>query len=86
LPWRTPQRRFELPLDALDLLIEGVEFDVAAPQYETFDDLVGYCRRVAGSIGRLCMAIFTDGAAHANGSMALADDPRGRDAAHQHPA
>jgi phytoene synthase len=68
------QRRFELPLDALDLLIEGVEFDVLGTQYETFDDLVGYCRRVAGSIGRLCMAIFTDGAAHANGSMALADD------------
>lgn len=68
------QRRFELPLDALDLLVEGVEFDVLGTQYETFDDLVGYCRRVAGSIGRLCMAIFTDGAAHANGSMALADD------------
>jgi 15-cis-phytoene synthase len=68
------QRRFELPLDALDLLVEGVEFDVLGTEYETFDALVGYCRRVAGSIGRLCMAIFADGGAHANGSMALADD------------
>jgi phytoene synthase len=67
-------RRFELPLDALELLIEGVEFDVLGTQYETFDDLVGYCRRVAGSIGRLCTAIFTDGASNANGAMALADD------------
>ena len=28
-------------------------------RYETFDELVVYCRDVAGSIGRLCLAIFT---------------------------
>ena len=32
--------------------------DVAGSEYETFDELVVYCRRVAGSIGRLCLAIF----------------------------
>ena len=64
--------RFALPLDALELLIEGVELDVNGATYETFEDLVVYCRDVAGTIGRLCLAIFTDGhgAAHA----ALADD------------
>jgi 15-cis-phytoene synthase len=41
-------------------------------RYETFDDLVIYCRDVAGSIGRLCLAIFTDG--EANGHGPLADD------------
>ena len=27
-------------------------------RYETFDDLVGYCRCVAGSVGRLCLGVF----------------------------
>jgi phytoene synthase len=66
-------RHYHLPLDALTLLIEGVELDVLGAEYETFDELVGYCRRVAGSIGRLCAAIFTDG--HADEEIdRLADD------------
>jgi phytoene synthase len=66
------RRRYDLPLDALQLLIEGVELDVRGTRYETFDELVVYCRDVAGSIGRLCLAIFTGG--EANGHAALADD------------
>jgi phytoene synthase len=66
-------RRFDLPLDALELLIEGVEHDVLGTRYETFDELVGYCRRVAGTVGRLCLAIFAEGA-NTNGGAALADD------------
>jgi 15-cis-phytoene synthase len=50
--------RFPLPLDALEELIEGVRMDVTGTTYETFDELVQYCRRVAGGIGRLCVAIF----------------------------
>ncbi len=38
---------------ALEELIEGCEMDVIGTRYETFDDLVGYCRRVAGTVGRL---------------------------------
>jgi phytoene synthase len=67
------RRHYALPLDALELLIEGVQDDVLGRRYDTFDDLVGYCRRVAGSIGRLCLAIFTDGAYDAT-SASLADD------------
>ncbi len=52
------RRRFPLPLDALQELIEGVRMDVAGTAYEEFDELVSYCRRVAGGIGRLCLAIF----------------------------
>jgi phytoene synthase len=66
--------RYELPLEALELLVEGVELDVRGTRYETFDELVVYCRDVAGSIGRLCLAIFTGGAGNANGGAALADD------------
>jgi phytoene synthase len=52
------ERMFELPRDALADLIAGVEMDVRGERYESFDELVVYCRRVAGSIGRLCLAIF----------------------------
>jgi 15-cis-phytoene synthase len=65
--------RYDLPLDALALLIDGVELDVRGTSYETFDELVVYCRDVAGSVGRLCLAIFTDGACE-NGTTELADD------------
>jgi phytoene synthase len=67
------RQHYDLPLDALTLLIEGVEFDVVGTRYESFEDLVGYCRRVAGSVGRLCLAIFADGG-KTNGASALADD------------
>ncbi len=50
--------RFPLPLDALGELIEGVRMDLEGRRYETFEELVVYCRRVAGTIGRLCLAIF----------------------------
>jgi 15-cis-phytoene synthase len=63
------RRRFDLPVDALEDLIDGVELDVRDTHYETFDELVVYCRDVAGSIGRLCLAIFTGGTGgNGNGS------------------
>lgn len=55
------RRAFDLPVDALEMLIDGVELDVRGFGYETFEDLVVYCRDVAGSIGRLCLAIFWGG-------------------------
>jgi 15-cis-phytoene synthase len=68
-------RHYELPLDALALLIDGVELDVLGRHYATFDELVGYCRRVAGSVGRLCLAIFAGEVnRNGNGAAKLADD------------
>lgn len=51
-------QRFELPLDAFDELIDGCRTDVLGAQYATFDELHHYCRCVAGSIGRLSLAVF----------------------------
>ncbi len=51
-------RRFPLPLQAFDELIDGVEMDVRGQRYADFDALTGYCRRVAGSIGRLSVGVF----------------------------
>jgi 15-cis-phytoene synthase len=50
--------RFSLPRGALGELIEGVRMDVEGVSYERFEDLLVYCRRVAGAVGRLCLAIF----------------------------
>jgi phytoene synthase len=66
------ERRFALPHDALEDLINGVEMDVRGTSYETFDELVVYCRRVAGTIGRLCLAIF--GSSDPAAAQPLADD------------
>ena len=50
--------RFALPIGALEELIEGVRMDVHGVSYERFEDLVAYCGRVAGAIGRACLPIF----------------------------
>jgi phytoene synthase len=66
-------QHYRLPLDALEVLVEGVELDVLGAEYQTFDELVRYCRCVAGSVGRLCLAIFSDGKA-SDEAYRLADD------------
>src|SRR5205085_1238251 len=50
--------RMNLPLEAFDELIDGCRADVLGTRYRTFDELHGYCRCVAGSIGRLSLAVF----------------------------
>jgi len=50
--------RFDIPLAAFGELIDGCAADVRGVTYETFDDLLHYCRCVAGSIGRLSLGVF----------------------------
>lgn len=50
--------RLPIPLDAFDDLIDGCEADVEGQHYETFDEVVGYCRNVAGSVGRLSVGVY----------------------------
>ena len=50
--------RFEIPLAAFGELIDGCAADVRGVSYATFDDLLHYCRCVAGSIGRLSLGVF----------------------------
>jgi 15-cis-phytoene synthase len=51
-------RRYPIPLAAFGDLVDGAEMDARGSEYETFDELVLYCRRVAGSIGRLALGVF----------------------------
>ncbi|HEX4563733.1 MAG TPA: presqualene diphosphate synthase HpnD [Solirubrobacteraceae bacterium] len=66
--------RFAIPPDALVQLIEGVRMDVRGATYEDFAQLVVYCRHVAGTIGRLCLEIFSGGARADERAVSLADD------------
>ena len=50
--------RFPIPISAFHDLIDGVEMDVTGARYEDFSDLELYCRRVAGSVGRLSLSVF----------------------------
>ena len=50
--------RYPVPMSAFGELIDGVEMDVVGARFTTFDELVHYCRCVAGSIGRLCLSVF----------------------------
>jgi phytoene synthase len=51
-------RRYPVPLDAFEELVDGVQLDLGAVRIADFDELVRYCRLVAGSVGRLCLAVF----------------------------
>jgi len=64
--------RFQVPLEAFEELIDGCLADVNQATYETFDDLLWYCRCVAGSIGRLSLGIY--GATQPERQAKLADD------------
>lgn len=64
--------RFHAPLEAFEELIDGCLADVNQVAYETFDDLLFYCRCVAGSIGRLSLGIY--GATQPERQGKLADD------------
>ena len=64
--------RFDIPLEAFTELIDGCLADVNQATYKTFDDLLWYCRCVAGSIGRLSLGIY--GASHPEKQNKMADD------------
>ncbi|MFR9775699.1 presqualene diphosphate synthase HpnD [Micromonospora sp. MS34] len=63
--------RMPIPLAAFDELIDGCAADVTGRRYDSFDDLVWYCRCVAGSVGRLSLGVF--GATDPDRAAPLAD-------------
>jgi 15-cis-phytoene synthase len=54
-------RNFPVPMAAFGELIDGCVADVRGTSYQTFEDLLHYCRCVAGSIGRLSLGVFGTG-------------------------
>lgn len=50
--------RFRIPPDSLLAVIEGVRMDLAPKQFETFNDLEDYCRKVASAVGVACLRVW----------------------------
>jgi 15-cis-phytoene synthase len=52
------RQRYPIPDRALNDLIDGGLQDLDQQRYGDFDDLLGYCRRVAGAVGVACVAVY----------------------------
>ena len=50
--------KFSIPWEYFHWIIDGVEMDLTACRYSTFDDLYRYCFHVASSVGLVCLQIF----------------------------
>jgi 15-cis-phytoene synthase len=50
--------RYGIPASALHDLVDGGLRDLEQTRYATFDDLRGYCRLVAGAVGRACLPVY----------------------------
>lgn len=50
--------RFGIPRDALSALVDGGLQDTRKTDYATFEELRGYCEKVAGAVGIACVAVY----------------------------
>jgi phytoene synthase len=63
---RDARTRYPIPANALHDLVDGGLQDTEQRRYATFDELLGYCRHVAGAVGLACVAVYgSDDAEHA---------------------
>ncbi len=49
---------FGVAREDLEAVIQGCRMDLAGRKYRTFQELEEYCRKVASSVGRMCVAVF----------------------------
>jgi phytoene synthase len=50
--------RYGIPRDALSALVDGGLQDLEQERYASFDELRGYCEKVAGAVGVACVAVY----------------------------
>jgi 15-cis-phytoene synthase len=50
--------RYPIPAQALHDLVDGGLQDTEQRRYADFEELHGYCRRVAGAVGLACVAVY----------------------------
>jgi phytoene synthase len=51
-------RRYPIRRDALEKLVDGGLQDLALTRYATFEELRGYCEKVAGAVGIACIGVY----------------------------
>ncbi len=56
--FRDAVRRFSIPREYFHWMIDGVGMDLTRHSYPTFEELYGYCFKVASSVGLTCLHIF----------------------------
>ncbi len=50
--------RFDIPRHALAALVDGGLQDTEQVRYASFEELCGYCEKVAGAVGVACVAVY----------------------------
>ncbi|MBI5463834.1 MAG: squalene synthase HpnC [Ignavibacteriales bacterium] len=51
-------KRFDIPIDLFEHLLDAFQQDVMVHRYETFQDVLEYCNNSANPIGRLVLLLF----------------------------
>jgi len=51
-------RRFALPREHFEGILDGVQSDLTRRRYRSFEDLRRYCHQVASLVGLLCVEVF----------------------------
>jgi phytoene synthase len=51
-------RRFNIPRELFEEIINGVEMDLSRKRYQSWEELRPYCYRVASALGLICIEIF----------------------------
>jgi 15-cis-phytoene synthase len=63
---RDARERFDIPPEPLEALIDGGLQDLSQVTYANFDELRGYCEKVAGAVGLACVPVYgSDDTEHA---------------------
>jgi 15-cis-phytoene synthase len=63
---RDARERFAIPREPLAALVDGGLQDTEQARYRDFDELRGYCEKVAGAVGLACVPVYgSDDGAHA---------------------
>lgn len=57
LAWAETRRKFNIPRQYAEQLLDGVASDLSINRYETFDDLAKYCYSVASTVGLMSMHV-----------------------------
>jgi phytoene synthase len=55
---RDARDRFGIPREPLAALVDGGLQDIEQSTYADFDELRGYCEKVAGAVGLACVAVY----------------------------
>ncbi|MBI3332908.1 MAG: presqualene diphosphate synthase HpnD [Candidatus Omnitrophica bacterium] len=50
--------RYQIPMEPFQALLAGVEMDLTARRYATFEELRVYCERVASAVGLISIRVF----------------------------